>query len=95
MASGAVAAVNAAGKKGQILVTGYDLTDQGIQFVKDGSQALDVGVLAADYTNVIYVATDMIQGTFTSPHYTNEGVYSVTAASVADFLKIRMDKLGY
>jgi ABC-type sugar transport system substrate-binding protein len=96
MASGVAAAVEAAGKQNQVLVTGYDLTDAGIQRVQAGDQAVDVGVLPYDYANVIYEAIGLVNGTFPEgSDFTNENLYSVTSANVTQFLQTRKNLMGY
>lgn len=63
MAFGAVRAIDAAGKKGEVLVAGYDALEQAINYIKDGAMISTVDQNPADmgYTSV-KLALDAING---------------------------------
>jgi ABC-type sugar transport system substrate-binding protein len=87
MALGASNAVDRAGRSDDVLISGYDLTDDGLQRISEGKQALDVGVALKDYAQMVDVAVDMALGKFKDDSYTVEPVNSVTADNVDEFLK--------
>jgi ABC-type sugar transport system substrate-binding protein len=85
MALGAANALAAAGKSKEILVSGYDLEDAGVQRIKNGTQALDVGVALQGNAQVIDVAVGLAEGTFKDRSYYINPVYSVDAANVNNY----------
>lgn len=74
-----------------ILVSGYDLTPDGVQRVADGTQSLTVGTSIADNDQMIDVAIGMVDGSFTDTSYYLDPVYAVDAGNVADFLASRAE----
>jgi ribose transport system substrate-binding protein len=86
MALGAVNAIAAAGKTGEIMVSGYDLMDDAVQRIKDGSQSFDTGVTIWDSNQIIDVAVGLAQGTFTDKEYRQDPVYAVSADNVDEYL---------
>lgn len=86
MALGVSNAVDRAGRTGEIMISGYDLTDDGLQRIKDGQQTFDVGVLLEDTGQIIDVAVDLVLGTFTDKTYYIDPVHAVTAENVDEFL---------
>jgi ABC-type sugar transport system substrate-binding protein len=86
MALGASNAVMEAGKKDKVMVSGYDVTDEGVARIKSGGMDLSVGGLVKDYGNVIDVAVGTVLGTFKDKTYTVTKVYSVTPQNIDQFL---------
>jgi ABC-type sugar transport system substrate-binding protein len=93
MALGAANALASAGATSDVMVSGYDLTDDGITRIQKGSQALNVGVSLEDQgSQVIDVALGLVDGTFVDKTYYVNPVYSVTADNVEDYLEGTLSK---
>jgi ABC-type sugar transport system substrate-binding protein len=86
MALGVSNALTAAGKRSDILVSGYDINDSSLKYVDEGSIDFTTGVLAGDYGQIIDVAVGLVDGTVTDKVYSIEPIYSVTSENVADVL---------
>jgi ABC-type sugar transport system substrate-binding protein len=69
-----------------ILVSGYDLTPEGVQRVKDGTQSLTVGTNIADNGQMVDVAVAMAEGTFKEKAHYLDPVYAVDATNVDAYL---------
>lgn len=87
MALGASNAVERAGRTGKVMISGYDLTDDGLKRISAGKQTLDVGVLLKDNAQRIDVAVKLAMGEFTDKSYSITPINAVTADNVAEFLK--------
>jgi ABC-type sugar transport system substrate-binding protein len=87
MGLGASNALTAAGKRGDVLVTGYDINDSSLKYVQEGLIDFTTGVLAGDYGQIIDVAVGLVDGTFTDKVYSIEPIYSVTIDNVAEVLE--------
>jgi ABC-type sugar transport system substrate-binding protein len=85
MALGASNALISAGRT-DVLVSGYDLTSDGVQRVKDGTQSLTVGTSLDDNGQVVDVALGLVEGTFKDKTYYINPVYAVDKSNVEDFL---------
>ncbi|MCX5577675.1 sugar ABC transporter substrate-binding protein [Kaistia terrae] len=85
MALGVSNTLISAGRK-DILVSGYDLTPDGVQRVKDGTQSLTIGTSIADNGKTIDVALGIVDGSFKDKTYYLDPVYAVDAGNVDDFL---------
>ena len=85
MALGASNALINAGRS-DVLVSGYDLTNDGVQRVLKGTQTLTVGTSLADNGQIIDVAVGLVEGTFKDKTYYVSPVYAVDAGNVADYL---------
>ena len=68
------------------MVSGYDLMDDAVQRIKDGTQDFDTGVTIWDSNQIIDVAVGLAQGTFTDKEYRQDPVYGVSAENVDEFL---------
>jgi ABC-type sugar transport system substrate-binding protein len=86
MALGASNALVAAKKKADVLVTGVDVTDEGVQRIKDGQMDCTVGAQLKDYGQMIDVSLGLAEGTYTDPTYTVKTVYAVDQSNVDSFL---------
>lgn len=86
MALGVSNAVDRAGRSGDIMISGYDLADDGLQRIKDGLQTFDVGTLLEDNGQIIDVAVELVLGTFTDDTYYIDPVHTVTIDNVDEFL---------
>lgn len=86
MALGASNAVERAGRSGHVMISGYDLTDDGLKRIKAGQQTFDVGTLLKDNSQTIDVAVDLALGKFTQNTYYIDPVNAVTSANVGQFL---------
>ena len=85
MATGAANAVALAHKKpGQVMVSGYDLTPAGLQRVKNGTEAVDVGAPNAYYGWIIPVAIEVALGKL-------KGNYAVSQVLAATRCKCEQD----
>ena len=73
-------------RRTDVLVSGYDLTSDGVQRVKDGTQSITVGTSIADNGKTIDVAIGMVDGTFKEKTYLLDPVYAVDSSNVAQFL---------
>ena len=85
MALGASNALINAGRN-DVLVSGYDLTDDGVARVKAGTQSLTIGTSLGDNGQVIDVAVGLVEGTFKDKTYYIDPVYAVDATNVDQFL---------
>lgn len=88
MALGASNALINAGRS-DVLVSGYDLTSDGVERVKAGTQSLTVGTSLDDNGQVIDVAVGLAEGTFKDKTYYIDPVYAVDAGNVDQFLADR------
>lgn len=103
MALGASNVVVAAGKAEDIIISGVDLTDEGIERIGQETMTVDVGSLMQDYGLIVDAAVATALGEFKAELFTPEGcplwppneVYVVDKSNVDDFLKIRKEKAGY
>lgn len=82
MAMGAANALAAGGRSKDVQVSGYDLTSEGLQRIRNGQQALDVGVTLQGNAQVIDVAVGLVLGTFKDKSYYINPVYAVDASNV-------------
>ncbi|MGX9885532.1 sugar ABC transporter substrate-binding protein [Streptomyces sp. NPDC002276] len=83
MALGAANAIKAHGKSGSILLSGYDLTSDGVQRLKAGQQAFDTGVSISDGgKQLIDTAVKLAQGKLTQKKVYTNPVYAVTPENV-------------
>jgi len=83
MALGAANAIKTAGKTDSVMLSGYDLTTDGIERVKNGEQTFDAGVpLAGGGEQLIEVAIGVAQGTFTEKTGSVQPVYAITKDNV-------------
>ena len=83
MALGAANALKTAGKTDSIMLSGYDLTTDGIARVKNGEQTFDAGVpIRGGGAQLIEVAIGVAEGTFTEKTGSVEPVYAITADNV-------------
>jgi ABC-type sugar transport system substrate-binding protein len=87
MAMGAANALAAAGKSKDVMVSGYDLTGEGVQRIKNGQQALDVGVTIQDNAQVIDVAVGLAMDTFKDKTYYINPVYTVDTSNADTYAK--------
>jgi len=86
MALGASNALVAARKKDQIMVTGVDVTDEGVALIRENKQDATVGARLQDYSQMVDVALGLVEGTFKSPTYTVQTVYVVDKNNVESYL---------
>lgn len=85
MALGASNALINAGRS-DVLVSGYDLTADGVQRVSKGTQTLTVGTSLADNGQIVDVAVGLVEGTFKDKTYYVSPVYAIDASNVGDYL---------
>lgn len=86
MALGASNAVIGADMVGKVMISGYDLTDDGVQRIVEGTQTLDVGVNLKDTYQIIDVAVAMVLGEFKDSVYMMEPTYKIDASNVQEYL---------
>jgi ABC-type sugar transport system substrate-binding protein len=86
MALGASNALVAAKKKEQIMVTGVDVTDEGIALIQEDKQDGTVGARLQDYGQMVDCALGLVEGTYTEPTYTIKSVYVVDKNNVQSYL---------
>ena len=86
MALGASNALVAARMKDRVMVTGVDLTDEGIALIKEGNLDASVGARLQDYGLMVDVALGIVEGTFSQPTYTIEAVYVVDSTNADAFI---------
>ena len=86
MALGASNALVAARKKDQIMVTGVDVTDEGVALIQEDKQDATVGARLQDYSQMVDVALGLVEGTFSEPTYTIRSVYVVDKTNVSSYL---------
>lgn len=83
MALGAANAIKTAGKTGSVMLSGYDLTTDGIERVKKGEQTFDAGVpIRGGGAQLIDVAIGVAEGTFTEKTGSVDPVYAITKDNV-------------
>ena len=83
MALGAANAIKTAGKTDSVMLSGYDLTTDGIERVKNGEQTFDAGVPIKDGgAQLIQVAIGVAEGTYTEKTGSVEPVYAITKDNV-------------
>ncbi len=85
MALGASNALQSAGRT-DVMVTGYDLTDDGVQRVSANTQTLTVGTVLKDSNQIIDVAVGLAENTFKDKTFYVNPVYAIDPSNVADFL---------
>ena len=96
MATGATNAVVSAKKTGQVMVSGYDLTDPGAAGVKAGTQTLDVGFMLGDWAEATDIAVSLALGTWTQGNtYTNAKIWAITKDNIDQYLAARKASEGY
>lgn len=86
MAIGVSNAVQEAGVKDKVLISGYDVTDEGVARIQSGLMDLSVGGLLSDYGYVVDVAVQTVLGEFKDKTYTVTSVQAVTKDNVEKFL---------
>lgn len=86
MALGSSNALVAAQKKDAVLVTGVDVTEEGINRISAGQMDLTVGAQLKDYGQMVDVSLGIVEGTYTEPTYTVQQVYAVDQSNVDAFL---------
>lgn len=86
MALGASNALAAAQKKDDVLVTGVDVTEEGVARIKEGQMDCTVGAQLKDYGQMIDVCLGLVEGTYTEKTYTVTTVYAVDQSNVGEFL---------
>lgn len=86
MALGTSNALVAARKKDQVMVTGVDVTDEGVSLIQEDKQDATVGARLQDYDQMVDVALGLVEGTFNSPTYTVQAVYVVDKTNVQSYL---------
>jgi ABC-type sugar transport system substrate-binding protein len=86
MALGASNALVAAKKKDQIMVTGVDVTDEGVALIQEGKQDATVGARLQDYSQMVDCALGLVEGTYTESTYVVKSVYVVDKNNVASYL---------
>lgn len=86
MALGASNALVAAQKKDAVLVTSVDVTEEGVNRIKEGQLDLTVGAQIKDNAQMIDVILGIIEGTYTEPTYTVQQVYAVDQSNVDKYL---------
>lgn len=85
MALGAANAIEAAGKTDSILLSGYDLTEDGVQRLRDGKQAFDTGVSIKDNgRGLIDLAVKLARGKSTPKKVYVDPVYAATPDNIDD-----------
>jgi ABC-type sugar transport system substrate-binding protein len=95
-AFGVANAVVAANKVGQVMVTGVDATDDGVDLIQKGPMTLSVGVLPGESAFAIDIAVAITQGTWTHGNkFTNPNIWAVTKENVDDYLAARKAAQGY
>lgn len=86
MALGASNALVAAKKKDQIMVTGVDVTDEGVALIAEGKQDATVGARLQDYGQMVDCALGLVEKTYTEATYTVKSVYVVDRDNVQSYL---------
>jgi len=86
MALGASNALVAAKKKDKVMVTGVDVTDEGVTLIQEDKQDSTVGARLQDYNQMVDVAVGLVEGTFKDPTYTVKTVYVVDKSNVQSYL---------
>jgi len=86
MAQGASHALTAAQRIDEVILTGVDLTDEGVALIQEGRMSASVGARLQDYGLMVDVALGLVLGTFTDPTYTIQEVYVIDATNVQDFI---------
>lgn len=87
MALGAANSIEAAGKTESVMLSGYDLTEDGVERLQAGRQAFDTGVSLPDSgEQLIDLAVKMALGEYSEKTYYVTPVYSVTPENVEEYL---------
>jgi inositol transport system substrate-binding protein len=86
MALGVSNALVAARRKDRVIVTGVDVTDEGVALIQEDKQDSTVGARLQDYDQMVDVALGLVEGTFNSTTYTVETVYVVDKTNVQSYL---------
>jgi ribose transport system substrate-binding protein len=95
MAQGVVNAVKTANKAGEVMISGYDVQDDAIKRIQDGTQTLDVGAMTGDYGKAMDVAVGIVLGVWNEKSFINTKVWAVTKDTVAEYLQARKVQQGY
>ena len=96
MSLGVTNALASANRSDDFLITSVDLSDSGVDMVKDG--LIDALVGAPTFTRgylIVDLALELIDGTYTEKTYSVMNPWILDATNYQDFLDFRYENLGY